>query len=114
MRRGAEVQKSERRPLLVSKGWIQAVLLVVLFGFFVLGLLAYRTYMAKPPTPQRVADPSGQVLYTAADIHKGHHVFLHNGLMEDGSVFAPAPTSGRATTRNHLHRPPTSSRRSTA
>jgi nitric oxide reductase subunit B len=29
-----------RRPLLVSKGWVQAVALVVLFGFFVLGLLA--------------------------------------------------------------------------
>ena len=51
------MQTSERRPLLVSKGWVQAVLLVVLFGFFVLGLLAYRTYMAKPPTPQRVVDP---------------------------------------------------------
>lgn len=34
-----------RRELLVSRGWVQAVGLVVLFGFFVLGLLAYRTYM---------------------------------------------------------------------
>jgi hypothetical protein len=33
---------------LIGKGWIQAVLLVVLCGFFVLGLLAYRTYMAHP------------------------------------------------------------------
>ena len=61
----------KRRPLLISKGWVQAVLLVVLFGFFVLGLLAYRTYMAKPPMPQRVVDPQGQVLYTAADIREG-------------------------------------------
>ena len=40
-----------RRALLVSKGWVQAVALVLLFGFFVLGLLAYRTYEAKPPIP---------------------------------------------------------------
>ena len=59
------MHESQRRQLLVSKGWVQAVLLVFLFGFFVLGLLAYRTYMAKPPTPQRVVDPQGTVLYTA-------------------------------------------------
>ena len=42
-----------RRELLVSKAWLQAVALVFLFGFFVLGLLAYRTYQADPPIPQR-------------------------------------------------------------
>src|SRR4051794_40860097 len=104
MRRGAEVQKSERRPLLVSKGWIQAVLLVVLFGFFVLGLLAYRTYQAKPPTPQRVVDPSGKVLYTAEDITKGQQVFLHNGLMEYGSVFGHGAYLGPDFTADYLRR----------
>jgi hypothetical protein len=49
--RGATVEGPQRRQLLVSKGWIQAVLLVVLCGFFILGLLAYRTYMAHPPVP---------------------------------------------------------------
>ena len=49
-----------RRDFLISKGWIQAVLLVILFGFFVLGLLAYRTYQAKPPVPDRVVDPQGR------------------------------------------------------
>ncbi len=34
------VQSSPRRELLVSRGWVQGVLLVVLLGFFVLGLLA--------------------------------------------------------------------------
>ena len=50
----------ERRGLLVSRGWVQATILVVLFGFFVLGLLAYRTYQAKPPIPERAVDPSGE------------------------------------------------------
>ena len=31
---------ASRRDLLVSKGWVQAVVLVLHFGFFVLGLLA--------------------------------------------------------------------------
>jgi hypothetical protein len=33
----------QRRGLLVSKGWVQATFLVVLFGFLVLGILAYQT-----------------------------------------------------------------------
>ena len=40
-----------RREFLISKGWIQAAVLVILVGFFVLGLLAYRTYQAQPPVP---------------------------------------------------------------
>ena len=91
------MRSTGRRALLVSKGWVQAVALVALFGFFVLGLLAYRTYRAKPPTPQRVVDESGRVLYTAADIRRGQQVFLHNGLMEYGSVFGQRRrTAGRS------------------
>jgi hypothetical protein len=41
--READVEGLQRRQFLISKGWIQAVILVVLCGFFVLGLLAYRT-----------------------------------------------------------------------
>lgn len=53
-----------RRELLISKGWVQAAVLVILCGFFTLGLLAYRTYMAHPPVPQRVVDPQGAVVHT--------------------------------------------------
>ena len=62
----------QRRNLLVSKGWVQAVVLVVLFGFFVLGLLAYRTYQAKPPIPERVVDPSGELIYSERDVEHEH------------------------------------------
>ena len=98
------MEGSTRRQLLVSKGWVQAVALVVLFGFFVLGLLAYRTYQAKPPIPQRVLDPRGQVLYTAADVRKGQQVFLHNGLMEYGSVFGHGAYLGPDFTADYLRR----------
>ncbi|HSK84474.1 MAG TPA: hypothetical protein VK902_13915 [Rubrobacter sp.] len=76
-----------RRELLVSKGWVQAVALVVLFGFFVLGLLAYRAYSGQPPIPERVVDPSGRVVFTGQDVTAGQGVFLKNGLMQYGSIF---------------------------
>jgi nitric oxide reductase subunit B len=98
------VDGSERRQLLVSKGWVQAVVLVLLFGFFVMGLLAYRTYDAKPPIPRRVVDPAGAVLYTAADVQAGQQVFLHNGLMEYGSVFGHGAYLGPDYTADYLRR----------
>ena len=69
-----------------------------------LGLLAYRTYMAKPPTPQRVVDPQGAVLYTGEDVRKGQQVFLHNGLMEYGSVFGHGAYLGPDFTADYLRR----------
>ena len=98
------MEGSQRRALLVSKGWIQAVVLVMLVGFFILGLLAYRTYMAHPPVPQRVVDAQGRVLYTGKDISKGQQVFLHNGLMEYGSAFGHGAYLGPDFTADYLRR----------
>jgi nitric oxide reductase subunit B len=93
-----------RRQFLISKGWIQAVVLVILLGFFVLGLLAYRTYQARPPIPQRTVDERGSLLYTARDVQKGQQVFLHNGLMEYGSVFGHGAYLGPDYTADYLRR----------
>jgi nitric oxide reductase subunit B len=98
------MEGSGRRELLVSKGWIQAAILVVLVGFFILGLLAYRTYQAHPPIPQRVVDPQGRVLFTGHDISEGQKVFLHNGLMEYGSVFGHGAYLGPDFTADYLRR----------
>jgi nitric oxide reductase subunit B len=93
-----------RRAFLISKTWIQAVVLVVLCGFFVLGLLAYRTYMAHPPVPARIVGPNGAVLFTGNDITQGQQVFLHNGLMEYGSVFGHGAYLGPDYTADFLRR----------
>src|SRR5919204_67696 len=97
-------ETTARRELLVSKGWLQAVALVVLFGFFVLGLLAYRTYVAEPPIPARAVAPSGQGLYTRADVKQGQRVFLSRGLMEYGSIFGD-PTTRNGLPANFIHNP---------
>jgi nitric oxide reductase subunit B len=78
--------------------------LVVVCGFFVLGLLAYRTYMAHPPVPSRVVDPSGNVLFTGHDISTGQKIFLHSGLMEYGSVFGHGAYLGPDYTADYLRR----------
>ncbi len=97
-------EQPERRELLVSKGWVQASIVVFLFGFFVLGLLAYRTYTADPPIPDRVVTPEGQPLFTQEDVSQGQKVFLNNGLMEYGSVFGHGAYLGPDYTADYLHR----------
>lgn len=64
-----------KRELLISKGWIQAVALVGLCGFLLLGILAYRTYTDEPPIPSKVIGGIGQVLFTAEDVSAGQEVF---------------------------------------
>ena len=95
---------SARRALLVSSGWMQAVVIVVLCGFLILGILAYRTYTDEPPIPSQVVDPSGQLLFTGADVIAGQEVFLRNGLMEYGSIFGHGAYLGPDFTADYLHR----------
>ena len=83
---------------------MQAVALVVLFGFFVLGLLAYRTYTEQPPIPERVVDPAGETIFTRDDVMAGQEVFLRNGLMEYGSIFGHGAYLGPDYTADYLHR----------
>lgn len=93
-----------QRKLLISKGWIQAVVIVMLCGFLILGMLAYRTYTDEPPIPSQVVDPNGQVLFTGADVLAGQEVFLRNGLMEYGSIFGHGAYLGPDFTADYLHR----------
>lgn len=93
-----------KQPFLISRAWIQAVIIVVLFGFFVLGFLAYETYSFEPPIPRRVTDSNGAVLFTGDDIIAGQEVFLRNGLMEYGSIFGHGAYLGPDFTADYLHR----------
>jgi len=95
---------SEKRPLMISRGWIQAAAVVLIIGFFILGVLAYSTYHDEPPIPEVVKTESGSVLFTRADIMAGQHVFLGNGLMEYGSIFGHGAYLGPDFTTEYLHR----------
>lgn len=95
---------SEKRALLISNGWMQAIAIVFLCGFLILGMLAYRTYTGAPPIPSQVVDPNGRVLFTGQDITDGQEVFLRNGLMEYGSIFGHGAYLGPDFTADYLHR----------
>src|SRR6516164_3107319 len=93
-----------KRELLISKGWIQAVALVGLCGFLLLGILAYRTYTDEPPIPLKVIGANCQVLFTGEDVLAGQEVFLKNGLMEYGSILGHGAYLGPDFTADYLHR----------
>src|SRR6478735_2016787 len=93
-----------KRELLVSRVWLQVAGLVFLAGFFVLVLLAYRTYQSDPPIPDRALDPSGRTVYTGDDVRNGQKVFLGHGLMEYGSIFGHGAYLGPDFTADYLHR----------
>ena len=92
------------RTMLISKRWVQAVAVVMLFGFFVLGLLAYRTYTDQAPIPGKVVRHDGQVLFTRGDVVAGQKIFLRNGLMEYGSIFGHGAYLGPDFTADYLRR----------
>ncbi|MBI2245265.1 MAG: nitric-oxide reductase large subunit, partial [Nocardioides sp.] len=76
----------ERSELNLSKGWIQGIALVMVFGFFVMGMLAARTYTDSMPLPDRVVGQDGQTVYTGDDVTAGQQIFLRRGLQEYGSI----------------------------
>ncbi|WP_449064470.1 nitric-oxide reductase large subunit [Planomonospora algeriensis] len=99
-----ETGPARRSELLVSKGWLQGVALVMVFGFFVMGLLALRTYTDSMPLPQRVVDERGQVVFTGADITSGQQVFLRRGLQQYGSIVGHGGYLGPDYTADYLRR----------
>ena len=93
---------ASRRARLIGKGWIQGVALVMLFGFTVMGLLAYRTYTNSMPQPERVVTESGETLFTTQDITEGQKLFQARGLMEYGSILGHGGYLGPDFTAEYL------------
>ncbi|MGV0784354.1 nitric-oxide reductase large subunit [Mycolicibacterium sp. XJ775] len=97
------VKESTSQPL-IGKGWVQGVALVMIFGFFVMGLLAYRTYTASMPMPDKVVTESGQVVFTGEEITRGQELFQSRGLQEYGSIVGHGAYLGPDYTADYLRR----------
>ncbi|MDI2099533.1 nitric-oxide reductase large subunit [Ruicaihuangia caeni] len=91
-----------RAEMIISKGWIQGVALVMIFGFFVMGLLAYRTYTDSMPLPSEVVSTDGEVVYTGEDVTAGQQIFLRRGLQQYGSVMGHGGYLGPDYTAEYL------------
>src|SRR5690625_2195668 len=77
---------SSKSEIPISKGWVQGVDLVLIFGFFVMGNLAVRTYSDSMPLPNQVVGTDGGVVFTEEDITEGQRIFLSRGLQQYGSI----------------------------
>ena len=94
--------KPNRAELVISKGWVQGVALVFVFGFFVMGFLAYRTYTDSMPLPQQVVADSGEEIFTDADVTAGQEIFLARGLQQYGSIVGHGAYLGPDYTAEYL------------
>ncbi|WP_460796581.1 nitric-oxide reductase large subunit [Nocardioides pacificus] len=92
----------EKAELNLSRGWVQGIALVMIFGFFVMGMLAVRTYTDSMPLPESVVDESGEVLYTAEQVTAGQQTFLRRGLQQYGSVMGHGGYLGPDYTAEYL------------
>jgi len=53
------MQLIEKRPLMIARGWIQGAVIVLIIGFFIMGVLTYHTYTDEPPIPGTVKRSDG-------------------------------------------------------
>ncbi|MEB0003638.1 cbb3-type cytochrome c oxidase subunit I [Cryobacterium sp. RTC2.1] len=93
-----------RSELMVSKGWLQGVALVMIFGFAVMGFLAVMTYTDSMPQPKQVVDERGTVVFTGAEITAGQQTFVQRGLQEYGSIVGHGGYLGPDYTADYLRR----------
>ena len=95
-------QRQSKSEIAISKGWVQGAALVLIFGFFVMGVLAYRTYTHSMPLPEQVVSEQGDVVYTGEEITSGQNVFLTRGIQQYGSVVGHGAYLGPDYTAEYL------------
>src|SRR5690625_7452628 len=91
-----------RSEIPISKGWVQGVALVLILGFFVMGILAYRTYTDSMPLPQQVVSTEDEVVFTEEQVTEGQQIFLRRGLQQYGSIVGHGAYLGPDYTAEYL------------
>lgn len=71
----------------LSKWWLRSVLMVMILGFAGLLAITMLSYRNAPPIPDRVIDAGGETLFTGDQIRSGQGIFLHYGLMDNGTIW---------------------------
>lgn len=92
------------KPVLrMSGAWVQGIALVMLFGFFVMGFLAYRTYDASMPLPKQiVSESTGEEILSEEEIVRGQALYQSRGLMQYGSIMGHGAYLGPDYTAEYL------------
>ena len=90
------------KDMILSPGWLLTAMVTFVFGFSVLGYLAYRNHTDQPPLPREVRSAAGGVLFTGDDIMGGQHLFQKYGLMQYGTLFGHGAYLGPDFTAQYL------------
>ena len=93
-----------KRELLISKAWIQAILVVGYAAFFSSGYSPTARIPTNHQIPSNVLSSTGELLFTGQDVLAGQQVFLKNGLMEYGSISGHGAYLGADFSADYLHR----------
>jgi nitric oxide reductase subunit B len=90
------------KNMILSPGWLVTAVITFVFGFSVLGYLAYRNHTDQPPVPREVRSAQSGVLFTGDDIMGGQHLFQKYGLMQYGTLFGHGAYLGPDFTAQYL------------
>lgn len=97
------MEEQPRKQMLLSPLWLQVAILTLVFGFAVMGYLAYVVHTEHAPVPHRILTAEGRPLLLEADIMAGQHLFQRYGLMQYGSIFGHGAYLGPDFTAQYLH-----------
>ena len=87
----------------VKRLWIMLVI-VLIFGFTVLGWVGSRIYRDMPPIPERIVTSEGKVVAPEGSIPSGQAVWQTLGGMEVGSIWGHGSYVAPDWTADWLHR----------
>src|ERR1039457_3625951 len=87
----------------LSPWWRNIAILILMMGFTVLIWIAVKSYQDAPPIPEKLVGPTGETIFTRADIVAGQQVFLKYGLMENGTVWGHGAYLGPDFSAVYLH-----------
>jgi len=93
---------TRENKLILSPGWLVTAIITFLFGFTVMGYLAYRNNNEGPPVPREVHAADGSVLFTGDDVIGGQQLFQKYGLMQYGTIFGHGAYLGPDFTAQYL------------
>jgi len=97
------MENIERTSSVLSPGWRYGVVWTFVIGFSVLVFMSVQAYRNVPPIPEKVVGPTGDVIFTGADITAGQEVFLKYGLMENGTIWGHGSYLGPDFSAAYLH-----------
>ncbi len=92
-----------KKTFTVKRLW-QILGISLLFSFSILLFLGSKIYQQAPPIPEAFKTPTGDIIYTRADIETGQNVWQSTGGMQQGSIWGHGSYLAPDWSADWLHR----------